>query len=39
MEITEGEQTDLLALGDIQKEIVFIQNYIVQLFASDRTTS
>lgn len=31
MEITEGEQTDLLALGDIQKEIVFIQNYIVQL--------
>ena len=31
MEIAEGEQTDLLALGDIQKEIVFIQNYIVQL--------
>jgi methyl-accepting chemotaxis protein len=31
MEISEGEQTDLLALGDIQKEIVFIQNYIVQL--------
>jgi len=31
MEITEGEQTDLLALGDIQKEIAFIQNYIVQL--------
>ncbi len=31
MEIVEGEQTDLLALGDIQKEIVFIQNYIVQL--------
>ncbi len=31
MEIAEGEQTDLLALGEIQKEIVFIQNYIVQL--------
>ncbi len=31
MPIAEGEQTDLLALGDIQKEIVFIQNYIVQL--------